>query len=213
MTENLPFKLPPSPQIIEQAVACLQGGGVLAIPTDSYYALAVGAFHPAALEKLPAIKGDRSHKPFPVLIGDLSQLDQLVDAVPEIAKRLMQQFWPGLLTLVLKGKAHLPLMLKSEQGMIGVRQPDDLRVCELLNQTGPLTGTSANRSGQSPAQSADEVMQQVGSEIDLILDGGMTPGGKPSTVLQVAPDLRIIRQGSISHSAIQNVLGKVVLLC
>ena len=64
MTENLPFKLPPSPQIIEQAVACIQGGGVLAIPTDSYYALAVGAFHPAALEKLHAIKGDRSHKPF-----------------------------------------------------------------------------------------------------------------------------------------------------
>lgn len=212
MAEKLPFKDPPSLQIIERAVACIQKGGVLAIPTDSYYALAVGAFQPAALEKLHAIKGDRDYKPFPVLIGDLSQLDQLVDDVPEIAQKLMHQFWPGLLTLVLKAKPPLSQLLISESSAIGVRQPNDQRVCELLKQTGPLTGTSANRTGQPPAQSAEDVIQQLGSEIDLILDGGPTPGGQPSTVIQVEPELRIIRQGKVSNSAIQNNLGKMVLL-
>lgn len=201
----LPFNFPPSPQVIEQAVACIQGGGVLAMPTDSYYALAVGAFQPTTLEQLRAIKGHRDHKPFPVLIGDLSQLDQLVDHVPETAKKLMQQYWPGLLTLALKAKPHESPVLMSESGTIGVRQPNDSRICALLKQTGPLTGTSANRSGQPPAQSADEVIQQVGSEIDLILDGGQTPGGQPSTVVQVEPELRILRQGAIPRSAIYEV--------
>jgi L-threonylcarbamoyladenylate synthase len=206
MAVILPFNFPPSPQIIEQALACVQAGGVLAVPTDSFYALAVGIFQPAALEQLLAIKGDRDHKPFPVLIGDPSQLDQLAQHVPEIAKKLMQQFWPGLLTLVLNAQVHLPPVLISEQGTVGVRQPNDSRECELLKQTGPLTGTSANRTGQSPAQSVEEVIQQLGSEIDLILDGGSTPGGQPSTVLQVEPEFRILRQGAIPSSAIYEVL-------
>jgi L-threonylcarbamoyladenylate synthase len=185
---------------MEQAVACIQSGGVLAVPTDSYYALAVGAFQPTALKRLQAIKGDRDNKPFPLLIGDTSQLDHLVDKVPEIAKTLMQQFWPGLLTLVLKATTPLSPTLMSEQGTIGVRQPNDSRICEFLKQTGPLTGTSANRSGQPPAQSVEEVMQQLESDIDLVLDGGQTPGGQPSTVLQVEPELRLIRQGEIPLS-------------
>jgi len=203
----LPFNFPPSPQIIEQAVVCIQAGGVMSVPTDSYYALAVGAFQPTALEQLRAIKGHRDHKPFPVLIGDLSQLDQLVDDVPEIAQKLMQQFWPGLLTLVLKAKPHESPVLMSESGTIGVRQPNDSRICELLKQTGPLTGTSANRTGQAPAQSAEKVIQQLGSQIDLILDGGSTPGGLASTVLQVEPELRILRQGAIPTHALQQAVG------
>jgi len=118
MATILPFNFPPSPQIIEQALACVQAGGVLAVPTDSFYALAVGIFQPAALEQLLAIKGDRAHKPFPVLIGDPSQLDQLVDEVPEVAKKLRQQFWPGLLTLLFKAQAHLPPVLISENGSV-----------------------------------------------------------------------------------------------
>lgn len=206
MPTILPFHSPPSSHTIEQAVACVQAGGVLAIPTDSYYALAVGAFHSTALEQLRVIKGDRDHKPFPVLVGDLSQLDQLVDEVPEIARKLMKQFWPGLLTLVLKTQVTLSPVLTGEQGTIGVRQPNNSQLCKLLKQAGPLTGTSANRTGQPPAQSAKDVIQQLGSEIDLILDGGPTPGGQPSTVLQVEPELRILRQGAIPISALHHVL-------
>ncbi len=82
---------------------------------------------------------------------------------------------------------------------------------ELLKQTGPLTGTSANRTGHPPAQTVEEVIQQLESDIDLILDGGPTPGGEPSTVLQVEPDFRIVRPGAISQQAIQTVLGNVIL--
>jgi L-threonylcarbamoyladenylate synthase len=211
MASVLPFHSPPSLHVIKKALACIQAGGVLAVPTDSYYALAVGAFQPGALERLLGIKADRKHKPFPVLISDISQVDQLVVNVPEIAKKLIQQFWPGLLTLVLKANPHLSPVIISEQGTIGVRQPNDSRLRELLKQTGPLTGTSANRTGQSPAQSAEDVIEQLGSKIDLILDGGPTPGGQPSTVVQVEPDLRILRQGAISMVAIQDVLENGLL--
>ena len=180
MAVILPFNFPPSPKIIEQALACVQSGGVLAVPTDSFYALAVGIFQPAALEQLLAIKGDRDHKPFPVLIGDPSQLDQLVDEVPELAKKLRQKFWPGLLTLVLKAQANLPPVLTSEQGTVGVRQPNYSQLCNLLICTGPLTGTSANRMGQSPAITAEDVQRHLGDEVALILDGGPTAGGQPS---------------------------------
>lgn len=206
MAEKLPFKRPSSPQVIEQAIACIQRGGVIAIPTDSYYALAVGVFQPAALEKLQAIKGDRGHNPFPVLIGDPSQLDQLVDDVPEIAQKLMQQFWPGLLTLALKAKPQMSPLLMSESSTIGVRQPNAPGIYELLKQTGPLTGTSANLTGQPPAQSAEDVIQQLGSEIDLILDGGSTPGGEPSTVLQLQPEFLILRQGAISQQTLEQTV-------
>ena len=211
MAETLSLQVPPSPQVIEQAVACIQGGGVLAIPTDSFYALAVGVFQPAALKRLRAIKGDRDHKPFPVLICDPSQLDLIADDPPEIAEKLMHQFWPGLLTLLLKAKPYMLPLLKGEGGTIGVRQPDESRVCEVLKQTGPLTGTSANRAGRPPAQSVEAVMQQLESDIDLVLDGGTTPGDQPSTVLQVEPELRILRQGAIVPSAIQEFLGNDVL--
>jgi L-threonylcarbamoyladenylate synthase len=207
MAVILPFNFTPSPKITEQALACVQSGGVLAVPTDSFYALAVGIFQPAALEQLLAIKGDRAHKPFPVLIGDPSQLDQLVDEVPELAKKLRRKFWPGLLTLVLKAKANLPPVLTSEQGTVGVRQPNYSQLCNLLICTGPLTGTSANRMGQSPAITAEDIQRHLGDEVALILDGGPTAGGQPSTVLQVEPELRIIRQGAISRSAIHEVLG------
>ena len=210
MAQILPFPFSPSPQILEQALACIHAGGVLAIPTDSFYALAVGAFHSVGLKRLQAIKEDRIHKPFPVLVGDPSQLDGLVEDIPEIAQKLIQQFWPGLLTLVLKSKPEMSSAVKGESGHIGIRQPNDPRVCQLLNQIGPLTGTSANRSGQDPAQSAEEVSQQVGSQVDLILDGGTAPGGQPSTVLEIEPELRILRPGPISLSDIQRGLEKIV---
>ncbi len=197
----------PSPQLIHHVAQCLQEGGVVAVPTDSFYALAVSPFNQAALERLVYIKGDRIHKPFPVLVGDLSQLARLTENIPDVARTLMEVFWPGLLTLVLEARSTLLPILTGGQGTIGVRQPNDPRVCELMKHTGPLTGTSANRTGQPPAQSAGDVMQQLGSAVDLIVDGGPTPGGQPSTVLQILPEPRILRQGAISREQLQKVLA------
>ena len=198
----------PSPQLIHQVAQCLQDGGVLAVPTDSFYALAVSPFNEMALERLMQIKGERSHKPFPVLVGDPSQLNQLTVDIPDVARTLMEEFWPGLLTLVLQARSTLSPILTGGQGTIGIRQPNDPRVCELMTHTGPLTGTSANRSGQPPAQSAEDVMHQLGSMVDVIVDGGPAPGGQPSTVLQILPELRILRQGAISRLKLQEVLDR-----
>ncbi|MEZ4343205.1 MAG: Sua5/YciO/YrdC/YwlC family protein [Nitrospirales bacterium] len=107
MASVLSFHVPVSPHIIVQAVACVQAGGVLAIPTDSFYALAVGAFQPSALERLLAIKGGRQGSPFPVLVGDLSQVERLIESIPDVALKLMEEFWPGLLTLVLPARSTL----------------------------------------------------------------------------------------------------------
>ncbi|MEO6201882.1 MAG: L-threonylcarbamoyladenylate synthase [Nitrospirales bacterium] len=197
-----------SSQLIHQIAQCLQEGGVVAVPTDSFYALAVSPFHQIALERLMHIKGERNHKPFPVLVGDSSQLDQLTETIPDVARTLMKGFWPGLLTLVLQARSTLSPILTGGQGTIGVRQPNDPRVCELLTHTGPVTGTSANRTGEKPAQTAEEVLRQLGSEIDLILDGGSTPGGQPSTVLQVLPEPRILREGAISRLKLQEVFDR-----
>jgi L-threonylcarbamoyladenylate synthase len=197
----------PSPQLIHQVAQCLQDGGVLAVPTDSFYALSVSPFNEMALKRLMQIKGERSHKPFPVLVGDPSQLNQLTEAIPDVARTLMDEFWPGLLTLILQARSTLSPILTGGQGTIGVRQPNDPRVCELMTHIGPLTGTSANRSGQPPAQCAGDVMHQLGSMVDVIVDGGPAPGGQPSTVLQVEPELRIIRQGAISRERLQLILS------
>jgi L-threonylcarbamoyladenylate synthase len=206
MPKVLPFHAPLSSQAIEEAVACVQAGGVLAIPTDSFYALAVGVFQQSALERLLRIKGGRGGSPFPVLVGQVSQVEQLTERIPNVALKLMQALWPGLLTLVLPAHPTLSTLLTGGQDAIGVRQPNDPRVCELLTHTGPLTGTSANRSGQPPGQTVEVVIQQLGSDIDLILDGGPTPGGQPSTVLQVEPEIRILRQGAVSCETLQEFL-------
>jgi L-threonylcarbamoyladenylate synthase len=196
-----------SPQQIHRVALCLQDGGVVAVPTDSFYALAVSPFNEMALERLIHIKGERSHKPFPVLVGDPSQLDWLTEVIPDVARTLIKEFWPGLLTLILQARSTLSPTLTGGQGTIGIRQPNDPRVCELLKHTGPITGTSANRSGQSPALSAEDVNQQLGAVVDLIVDGGPAPGGQPSTVLQVEPAIRIIRQGAISRDRLQQILS------
>jgi len=201
----------PSPQLIHQVAQCLQEGGVVAVPTDSFYGLAVSPFNQGALERLMHIKGDRSHKPFPVLIGDPSQLTQLTEGIPDVARTLMKKFWPGLLTLVLQARSTLSPILTGGQGTIGVRQPNDPRVCELMKHTGPLTGTSANRTGQSPAQSAEDVTQQLGSVVDLIVDGGPTPGGQPSTVLQLVNGLRVLREGAVTRKQLAGILGQFSL--
>jgi L-threonylcarbamoyladenylate synthase len=208
LAKILPFTGQPSPHVIQQVVDCVKANGVLALPTDSFYAMAVGVSQESALERLLRIKGGREGNPIPVLVGDPSQLEQLTDQISDIAWTLIGEFWPGLLTLVLPARQELSSILTGGQPTIGVRQPNDPRVCELLKHTGPLTGTSANRSGQPPAQSAEEVMTHLGSDIDLILDGGPSPGGQPSTVLQLVVEPRIIRQGAISRDRLYQKLQK-----
>jgi len=194
------------PNAINLAKALIQEGGLIAFPTDTVYGLAADPFNPGALNKIYMAKERPAEKVLPVLIANMNQLKQFVLIVPEQAKHLAQAFWPGPLTLVMDKKTDLPPELTATPG-IGLRMPDLDFSLRLLCATGPLATTSANISNNSNTRTADEVLAQLDSRVDLILDGGQTPGMIPSTVLEVSQsNLRILRQGPISLEEIQAVL-------
>jgi L-threonylcarbamoyladenylate synthase len=178
----------------------LLGGGVIAVPTDTFYALAANPFQEAALSRVFALKGRPPEKPVLVLVDGPAMLKQLAREVPNSARRLMAEFWPGPLTIVLPGLAHLPRLLTAGTGTVGVRQPRHPLTCRLITELGfPITGTSANRSGRPPLTRADEVDREFGAEVDLILEAGECPGGKPSTIVDMSRvPARLVRSGAVS---------------
>lgn len=188
------------PQALEAAQTVLQKGGLVAFPTDTVYGLGASAFHPQAIEQLYAVKGRDASKAIPVLLGDFKELKRVTVGVGAMARRLARTFWPGPLTLVVPRHPALPGNL-SPQPTIGIRMPDHPAALALLTRTGPLAVTSANISGWSSANSAQEVLEQLESRIPLILDGGRAPGGTPSTVVDcTGAELVILRQGPIALS-------------
>ena len=200
-----------SPSHLHEATECIKRGGVLAVATESFYALAGSALNQDAVERVASLKGARSHKPILVLIGHPNKLSSLVPFFPPGTECLIQKFWPGPVTLVLPACSHLPSALTCQTETIGVRQPGDSRLLTLLCATGPLTGTSANHSGDSPAQTADDVKREFGQELDLILDTGPAPGGMPSTIVNLVGEIRIIREGPIDSTTLQRALSDVRL--
>ena len=177
--------------------------------TESSYALAASVGNPRAIDRIVNMKGDRQDKPILLLIGEKSQLGPLISTVPPGAEALIDHFWPGPLTLVLPAAAHLPVSLTCGTGTIGVRQPREPRMLALLKITGPLTGTSANRSGARPLYHPDDVQRTFGNDLDLIVDAGIASGGMPSTVLSLVGEIRLLRKGPISSEAIHEVLSTV----
>lgn len=119
----------------------------------------------------------------------------------------MDRFWPGPLTLVFPASSHLSNSLTGGTGTIGVRQPRNRGLLNLLRSAGPLTGTSANRSGEQPLQTSNEVEEVFGEYLDLILDSGTSPGGMPSTVLSLVGEIHLLREGPVSSQEIQEVLS------
>jgi len=160
----------------------VQAGKLIVFPTDTLYGLACDPTNPAALRDIYAAKGRSTLKALPVLIGALEQLDQLVENIPPQAQRLMERFWPGALTLVLPKQAHLPSELTPYPGL-AVRMPNHPFALELLQALGPLAVTSANLSGQTNPQTAQEVYTQLAGRVDLILDGGKLKIGQASTIV------------------------------
>jgi len=188
---------------IEKGVKILQKGGVIAFPTDTVYGLGADAFNPTAVERVYEIKTRPKYQPLPLLIADVKQLTALAEPIPEIAWFLAKRFWPGGLTLVLSKKDSVPSYVASRP-TIAVRIPNH-PVCQTLIQHlgNPLIGTSANISGQPAALTAEEVEQQLGGKIDLVINGGKCSGGKESTIVDITHEPPIIlRQGIIPSQEI-----------
>jgi L-threonylcarbamoyladenylate synthase len=176
--------------------------GVIALPTESFYGLAVAPFDEQALTRLWQVKGRSEGKPILVLIGDGCQLEPFIRGIPSAANVLMNAFWPGPLTIVFPAAPGLSNAVTAGTGSIGIRFSAWKPLRELLHRVGPVTGTSANRESDPPPRTAEEVQHTLGEALDLIIDAGPTPGGKPSTVIDVRGPIRIIRDGSIEQSDI-----------
>ncbi|MBW1987351.1 MAG: threonylcarbamoyl-AMP synthase [Deltaproteobacteria bacterium] len=208
MARVISWHSPEDRALLQEALEILRAGGVVACPTETYYGLAVDAFQEAALNRVLAIKGRAQSKPLLVLVADVQMVEQVALRVPSVALQLMARFWPGPLTLILPASPSLPRQLTAGTGTIGVRQSSHPLVRNLTTAYGsPLTGTSANRSGQPPLVTAIEVEREMGSELALILDSGPCPGGWPSTVLDVTQQPpRLVRPGAIASSALKEYL-------
>ncbi|MBG0785052.1 MAG: threonylcarbamoyl-AMP synthase [Anaerolineaceae bacterium] len=194
------------PGAIPAAVKIVQEGGLIAFPTDTVYGVAADPFNAKALQKIYAAKQRPDEKALPALIGGLEQLGQLVGTVDHSVYKVALTFWPGALTLILPKRADVPEEL-SPYPTIGIRMPNLAFTLALLKQTGPLATTSANRSGASNPTTAEDVLDQLGGEIDLVLDGGPTAGSMASTVVDLTePEIKILREGPISLAEIQKCI-------
>ena len=189
---------------LNRAVAVLNSGGVVAFPTETYYGLAVDPFNPMALNQLFALKQRDTAKPILTLVDDRESLSLLVHETPVLYLQLMEEFWPGPLTLIFPARINLPTLLTGGTGTVGVRQSSHPFARQLLRAFGrPITATSANISGRGAAADAHAVRAEFGSRIEMIFDGGPTPGHSGSTIVGVEENrLKLIREGVIPYEAI-----------
>lgn len=178
----------------------LSAGGVIAYPTDTFYGLGADPRNKAAVMRLFTVKGRQEDQPILLLIDDPSAVHQWAAEIPPRAKVLMERFWPGPLTLVFRARTDVLPELTGGTGTIGLRVPGNALTRSLLRFLGhSLTGTSANRSGSPNLSSARETAEAMGGLVDVILDGGETTGGKPSTIADVSSEVpRIVREGAIA---------------
>ncbi|MDP3260330.1 MAG: L-threonylcarbamoyladenylate synthase [Thermodesulfovibrionales bacterium] len=192
-------------EILRKAIEILNDGGIVAYPTETFYGLGVKFDKEVSLRKLYELKKRPEEKPMPLIIGGRTLLSMIAVSVNETAELLMDKFWPGPLALLLKAKKDLSSYLTAGTGNIAVRIPGESFALHLARETGfPITATSANPSGMPPAEDADAVIRYFGEEVDMVIDGGRTAGGLPSTIADVTEKkIKIVREGAIPRRLLE----------
>ncbi len=184
---------------VEEAAAVIRAGGVVAIPTDTLYGLAADPFDRAAVARVFDIKGRAAGQALPLVAADLRQVLDHIGALGPLARQLANSFWPGPLTLVLAAPPAIVPEVTGGTATVGVRVPAHevtRALCRACDR--PVTATSANLSGEPPSANPDDVARAIGAKIDLVLDAGPTPGGPPSTIVDVTgASPRLLRAGAI----------------
>lgn len=208
MTTIEPYQVATISTLADRVRGVLAASGVVAVPTESFYGLGVRPHDELALAALRRLKGRSEGKPILVLIGDRRQLEPLVRMIPAAARCLMDAFWPGPLTIVFPAAEGLSDVVTAGTASVGIRLSAWPPLVDLLKRVGPLTGTSANREGATPARTAQEVLEQLSDAVRLIVDAGPTPGGLPSTVIDVCGSIRIVREGAIPRAIIAEQLNR-----
>jgi L-threonylcarbamoyladenylate synthase len=197
-TQVLPIN---SFESIREAIRIIEGGGLVAFPTDTVYGLAADVHSAAAIDRIYSVKGRDMAKAIPVLVNK-DQINQIALDLSVNAQRLVERFWPGALTLIVSRQPELPENL-SASNTVAIRMPNYPPVQTLIQHCGPLAVTSANISGEANPLTAEDVLKQLGGKIDLILDGGTVSGGVPSTIVDCSVEpVIILRQGAISDDEI-----------
>lgn len=193
---------------VDAAALAVQRGELVVLPTDTVYGIAADAFDPAAVRSLLAAKGRGREMPPPVLVSTATTLDALAVRVPGYARLLVEELWPGPLTVVCHQQSSLQWDLGDTRGTVAVRMPDHDLARQLLERTGPLAVSSANLSGQPAAVDADTAERMLGDEVSVILDAGPSPGGEPSTIVDCTGDRpRLLRRGALSVATVDAVLA------
>jgi len=193
---------------LNKAASIIRSGGVVAFPTESFYGLGVSAWDEKAIQRLFTIKKREGNQPILLLIPSTILLNQYVIRIPDIAIQIMEKFWPGGLTLIFEANPDLPRLLTSGTGKIGLRLSSHPLATALVRAVGaPITGTSANISGQAACSNAEAVRHSLGRSVDFVLDGGETQGGKGSTVMDITVNPpTILREGMVSREQLEAYL-------
>jgi tRNA threonylcarbamoyl adenosine modification protein (Sua5/YciO/YrdC/YwlC family) len=194
---------------VSDAVAAVQRGELVVLPTDTLYGVGADAFTPSAIDALLAAKGRGRDMPVPVLVGSWNGLEGLVTVPTHEMRDLVHAFWPGGLTLVVRHAPGLSWDLGDANGTVAVRMPLHAVALEVLRETGPMGVSSANRTGRAPATTVDDARAQLGERVAVYLDGGPTPAAVPSTIVDLtgpgAP--RLLRAGAVSADQLREVLA------
>lgn len=204
---------------LRHARQAISRGELIVLPTDTVYGVGADAFNPAAVQRLLDAKGRGRNQPPPVLVPGRATLTALTESVPEPVERLVEEFWPGGLTIVLPAQPSLMWDLGDTQGTVAVRMPDLHATLELLEEAGPLAVSSANLTGRDAAIAVTAAKQMLGESVSVYLDNGPSATGIASTIIDatslVRPGgedakVRILRLGAVSRDELQRVLGDVL---
>lgn len=195
---------------LEAAAHAAAAGNLVVLPTDTVYGIGADAFNAAAVRALLAAKGRGPDMPVPVLVGSWTTIEGLVMAVPPVARTLVEAFWPGGLSLVIEHAPSLQWDLGDANGTVMVRMPLHPVAIDLLRLVGPMAVSSANISGNPPATTAADAQAQLGEQVSVYLDGGPSPIGVASTVVDITGDIpRVLRVGAVPLDRLRDVVGAV----
>lgn len=195
---------------IAAAALAVQRGQLVVLPTDTVYGVGADAFDPASVRRLLAAKGRGRDMPPPVLVSAPTTLDALAVGVPSYARALIAELWPGPLTIVCRQQPSLQWDLGDTRGTVAVRMPDHPVALELLARTGPLAVSSANLTGKDAATDADAAEGMLGDAVEVLLDGGPTPGAVPSTIVDCTGETGVVlRLGAISLERLNEVVAPI----
>jgi tRNA threonylcarbamoyl adenosine modification protein (Sua5/YciO/YrdC/YwlC family) len=193
---------------IAEAVSAVRRGELIVLPTDTVYGIGADAFTPAAVNALLEAKGRGRDMPAPVLVGSVRAAQALVEDFGTYGQDLVDEFWPGALTLVCRANSTLAWDLGESKGTVAIRMPLHQLTLELLKETGPMAVSSANRAGAPPARTADDAETQLGDSVEIYLDDGPSGDEAPSSIVDLTGAVpRLLRAGAIPEARLREVCG------